>query len=327
MDVKSELPTQIEPLQSLDKGGKRFSPETFLENLGFVVKNRKFMGSLLGTISLWALITNPLNVPDPTPYLKNLLLGPTAMVQADHSDQTASKPNDSTTTEVTKTILTVEDQMFKNYTQKEKTDFNKQVEERLKDYREHDPERAERILDNWESTVDAIVNTYVDSEKRQFWKDTLLALLYIEGGGSSVKDLNKPTPDSEAGAMGPAQFTKDTFYETANKHPEVYSYDLKTKKSYIDPNNGFTSIRVAYLRLSDLLKTLENLDLALGGYFAGQTFVEQKAQNLQKMGIKSKDQINAANLGSEHVMKYAVDFVSGFQDIKGEQARKLTLVH
>ena len=228
---------------------------------------------------------------------------------------------------VVEQIVSAEDQLFKNFSQQEKVDFDKKINERLKDYREHDPKRAQRVLDNWESTIDAIVNTYVPAEKRQFWKDVLTAVLYIEGSGHPVKDINKPTPKSVAGARGPAQLTEDAFYETADKHPEVYSYNPKTKERYIDPDNGFTSIRVAYLRLSDLLDVFKNLNLSLGGYYAGETFVRQRIPSaLEKMGTNNKDLLNAVNLGSEDVLKYNVDFAAALRDIEAVQTAKNTAI-
>lgn len=308
VDIKSELLNPMETPNLLPRGRDRVSSQNFLTNFEFALKNRKFMSALFGVVTVWSAITNPLHTPDPSPYLRSLILGPRveAVKQINFEGQ-----GESPAILQIEQKYNVEDQLFKNFSQQEKAVFDKKINERLKDYRKHDPERAQRVLDNWESTIDAIVNTYVPFEKRQFWKDVLAALLYIEGSGHPVKDINKPTPKSVAGARGPAQLTEDAFYETADKHPEVYSYNPKTKQLYIDPDNGFTSIRVAYLRLSDLLNVFQNnIGLSLGGYFAGETFVKQR------IASANSDLLNAVNLGSEDVLKYNVDFAAALKDIK-----------
>lgn len=163
--------------------------------------------------------------------------------------------------------------------------MKKKIDQQLKVYKDHDPNRAKRVLDNWKTTIDAILDLDVPTGDRQYWYQLLSALLYLEGGGNPIKNIEKPTETSSAGAEGPAQMTRTTAEAVAKKH-ELFN---------INPENGWTSIRLARFHLADLIEKYGDLGIALTAYYGGEGLADKKVAQALRNG---RTNINIANLGS-----------------------------
>lgn len=199
--------------------------------------------------------------------------------------------------------INTEDVLFKNYSSEERARMEKKIEEQLNTYKSNDPSRAQRTLKNWKSTIDKILQLDMPSQKHPLWFELLAGLLYLEGGGNLIKNINKPTQTSIAGAEGPAQIKKGIAEAVANKHG-IYN---------VDPTNGWTSIRIARFHLEDLLEKYGSLDLAYLAYYAGEPFVDKKIQ--LKSAIEYS-RINVENLGSEDGEEYFKKIVAGIKHLR-----------
>ncbi len=270
MDVKTdltaipvrELLTKFSEIQWLPKGRDRFSVKPLMRSplvlAGF---------ALLSTASS---IANPLGV-DPYPFWHDLILGPkvqqvqifeppTDQIEISSDTQTVSSNPEQNES------ISIEDILFKNFSPKDKALMEEKIDQQLKEYKQSDPERAKRVLENWKTTVDAILALDVPVGDRQYWHKLILALLYLESGGNSVKNIEKPTETSTAGAEGPAQMTRATAQAVAKQHG-LFN---------INPENGWTSIRLARFHLADLIKKYGDLGIALTAYYGGEGLVNIK---------------------------------------------------
>ncbi len=187
MDVKGELLTQIKPSELPYKGGLSFSAETFLKNLRFAVKNRKFMSILFGSLALWSTITNPFNTPNPEPYLRNLMFGPKVEV-------VGASP-------LTPPAITVDT-----------------IPPSLEAFAKN-PTRIKDTL-RWKNLVEQVIadkRLNIKAEDRQNWVNHMLKLIFIESEGK---------PEASSGiAFGLTQLKDSTAQELAQDY-QIRRHDL-----------------------------------------------------------------------------------------------------
>ncbi len=201
----------------------------------------------------------------------------------------------------------LEDRLFKNFSQQEKADFEKEITKQIKIYQDQlgHHTKAERVLDWERSTIKPILDLDVSPKNHQFWSEFMSAIAYVESGG-------KASATSEVEIVGVAQISQATAEATAKKHG-IFAFDLK---------KGWDSLRLSRFHFQDLMERY-SLDISLLGYFAGQPFTDQKVLTAIKKGITS-DRINIANLGSADGKEYFTKTVAALRILS--QARGVTVV-
>ncbi len=279
-----EIPTKL--LQFF-RGGERI-----WENAWSAIKNmdqfskQQLQRSVL-TLSLTALGATAVTL-DHSSLQAEFILPPT---QAS-SIRVEAKPNTISTN-------TTEDKLFKNFTPLEKAVTEKEIAEQVKLYKDAgDNLRVERVLDWEKTTVKPILDLDVPAKDRRFWKELLSAIVYVESEG-------KHLAESEAGAIGLAQWTEATAKETAARHG-ILNFDLK---------KGWDNLRLSRFLLEDLRERY-GPDIFLLGYYAGQNFTDKQILDQQLRSSIEQLRINIFNLGSDDGMEYFTKIVAAMRILK-----------
>lgn len=245
---------------------------------------------------------------------------PMALFEATSPKNSSVLPASSEPKPEEEKIETTEERIFKNFSHEEKAAFEEKAAKQKNNYeRADDPLRAERVL-NWEvTTLEPILDLDVPEKDRQFWKEFLSAIVYVESEGKNYVI-------SDVDAIGLTQLTKATAKDAANKHG-LFDFNLAI---------GWDNLRISRFHLQDLVERF-GVDLSVLAYYAGFTFANQKVlQALEKHGINLKEandqklhsytdqyKINIANIGSEDGEEYLKKVVAALRIL--EERRKTTL--